>query len=439
MGLGHFGGGIGAARWLVQQRAEVTVTDQASADELAHGLAELEGLPIRFHLGGHDPADLDHCDLLVVSPAIPKDRSDFVAAAVARGIPLSSEMNLFIVRCPAQRVVGITGSAGKSTTTAMLGAILQNAFPSTGRPRAWVGGNIGRSLLGDLQAMSPEDIVVLELSSFQLEDLARLRWSPRMAVITNIQPNHLDRHGTFESYVDAKMNIVRHQSPQDMVFVHGEDEALAEQVKRVGAASRMMRFAFDPVFGDCLRLPGRHNRDNAAAAIAAARALGIADETIARGLSGFNGLPHRLEFVGEHKGVRYFNDSKSTTPESTCIALRAFDEPVIMLVGGQGKGMPFDQLGRELAARAKAVICYGKTRYELYKEVSSPDGGGGGRRAAAHIAESFEAAVATAGELAAAGDVVILSPACASYDMFTNYEHRGDAFRQIVRRMSGSV
>lgn len=426
MGLGHFGGGIAVTRWLVEQGAQVTVTDSKSAADLAESLSRLDGLPVRQRLGGHDPADLDGCELLVVSPAVPKDKSEFVREAVRRGIPLSSEMNLFIERCPAKRVVGITGSAGKSTTTAMIGSILTTASEAGALPRVWLGGNIGHSLLGDLQTMSSEDLVVLELSSFQLEDLGALRWSPPIAVITNIQPNHLDRHGTLEAYADAKMNLVRYQSADGLVLVHEGEDEVARRVTAVGAGARLRRVTFPQEFASHLRLPGRHNRDNAAAAIAVARALGVADELIKRGIEAFTGLPHRLEFVAERDGVRYYNDSKSTTPESTRIALEAFDEPVVMLVGGYDKKIPLDGISRQLAARAKLTICYGQTGPAFHREITAA----GGR---AERADSFEDAVAKARAAAVPGDVVVLSPACASYDMFSNYEERGALFRQYVQ------
>lgn len=426
MGLGHFGGGIAVTRWLVERGADVTVTDLAPAEKLADGLAQLAGLPIRQRLGGHDLADLDGCELLVVSPAVPRGISPFVQEAVARGIPISSEMNLFVERCPARRVIGITGSAGKSTTTAMIGSVLSAAHAAGALPAAWMGGNIGRSLLADLESIREEDLVVLELSSFQLDDLAALRWSPPLAVITNIKPNHLDRHGTLEAYADAKMNIVRYQPPHGLVFVHEREHDVAERVSATGAGGRLRRFAFDPAFAASLRVPGGHNRDNAAAVIAVARALGVADVPIASGLSAFTGLSHRLELVGERDGVRYYNDSKSTTPESTRTALEAFEEPVVMLVGGYDKQIPLEEISRLLAAKARVTICYGQTGPIFHREITAA----GGR--AELIAGSFEATVVAARRHARPGDVVVLSPACASYGMFNNYEERGELFRKLA-------
>lgn len=432
VGLGRFGGQIAAARWLAGQGARVLVTDIASEAKLAESLAQLADLPLEYRLGGHDSHDLDGADLLVVSPAVPRDRSEFIRAAAARGIPLSAEMNLFVERCPATRVIGVTGSAGKSTTTAMIGAILEAAARAGAIRRGWMGGNIGHSLLNDLGDMRQEDVVVLELSSFQLEDLGALRWSPPVAVVTNIQPNHLDRHGTMDAYAGAKMNLVRFQGPGGVVFIHTGDTVVRQHLQQAGAGPRIRECRFPAEFERFLRVPGSHNRMNAAAAIAATRAVGLSDESIAFGLSAFRGLEHRLEYVGEFAGVHYYNDSKSTTPESTRIAVDAFpDRPVIVLVGGSDKGMPFDEMGRFLARRCRAALCYGAVGEKIYLEVSAGIREGGS--ALAEHLPGFTAAVSRARELARPGDVVLLSPATASYDEFVNYEQRGEAFCRLVR------
>lgn len=435
MGLGRFGGGIAVTRWLVEQGARVVVTDAAPAEKLTTSLSQLEGLSVTFRLGGHEDVDLDACDLLVVSPAVPKERSPFVQEALRRRITITSEMNLFIERLVARTVVGITGTSGKSTTTAMLDTVLQEAVRAGRLPAIWTGGNIGKSLLFDLERITHSDIVVLELSSFQLEDLEALRWSPSMAVLTNIQPNHLDRHLTFEAYVNAKLNIVRFSEQAQQVFIHEDQQELCERVRAVARAGLIRHFRFDDRFRECLRVPGRHNEINAAAAIAVARALGVPDPVIGRGLQAFHGLPHRLELVAEIDGVNYYNDSKSTTPEATQIALEAFAQPVIVLVGGADKGVSFDALGQALAHRAKGVVCYGATGGALYEAVARHQSETPGR---VHLerADSFDVAVRRARAMAGPGDVVVLSPACASYDMFTNYEQRGECFAELVLRAS---
>ncbi len=431
MGLGRFGGGVGVTRWLAGQGARVLVTDQAPESELADSVRQLDGLPLRWRLGGHDPADLDACDLLVVSPAVDKVRSEFFQAARERDIPWTSEMNLFLERCPA-RLVGITGTAGKSTTTAMTGLVLQSEAAGSGLRgrRVFVGGNIGRSLLDDLNAMRPEDVAVLELSSFQLEDAAEVRRSPSIALLTNLRENHLDRHGTMDAYADAKLNIVRFQSRTDVVLVHERETDLRRRVDAVRPRSTVRAFGDEATLATLagvLRVPGRHNRDNAAGALAIAAELGVGREEALEALRGFTGLPHRLEFVAERDGVRFYNDSKSTTPESARIALEAFDQPVVVLLGGYDKHVSFERLGSVVAARARAAVCYGAVREQIAASVR-----GANRSATVECVDDLPGAVAAARRLARSGDVVLLSPACASYDQFRNYEQRGDVFRSLV-------
>jgi len=450
MGLGRFGGGIGVARWLAGQGARVLVTDQASEDDLRGSIDALGGLPIEFRLGRHDPADLEDCDLLVASPAVNKATSEFFQTAVRRGVPWSSEMNLFLERCPA-RLVGITGSVGKSTTTAMVGAILAAAEQDArwSRGRVWLGGNIGKSLLDGLPAMKTDDVVVLELSSFQLEDAVAVGRSPHYALITNLRENHLDRHGTMRAYAAAKANVYRFQQPGAMLALPAEGcgiEWLPDDWQ-----SRFPRLAFEAdvpsrtvkiqrfrpahhitdLWGQVrLSVPGGHNLWNAAAAITIAEMLEVPPEITAEALRTFAGLPHRLEFVRELDGVRYFNDSKATTPDAAITALEAFDRPAIMLVGGSDKGSSFAGFGKALAQKAKVVIALGATREKIVQEVRKASQNS--RGPIVHLADGFVVAVEQASRIAERGDVVVLSPGCASYDMFKNYEERGDTFRQLV-------
>jgi UDP-N-acetylmuramoylalanine--D-glutamate ligase len=428
MGLGRFGGGVGVTRYLAQQGAQVTVTDLADESALAESLSRIEDLPIRLALGGHDESLLDDCDLLVVSPAVPKDRSELFQAAVGRGIPWTSEMNLFFERCPAS-IVGITGSAGKSTTTAMLAAILQQ----DDKTRTWMGGNIGRSLLQDLPEIEPNHRVILELSSFQLEDLAALERSPHVGLLTNIAPNHLDRHGTMEAYCDAKRHIVRYQRPGDVALLPADQPEAARWTEghsgemRLWDRDEVARSAFAP---EDVRVPGAHNLRNAQAAAAAALAAGAGPEHVAPGLRSFPGLPHRLEFVREYQGVRYYNDSKSTTPDATIMALQAFSAPSVVLVGGYDKKVSFDRLAEELVARARGAILLGDCRAQIGAAIRGRAGSTIGP--SVKSVHDFAGGVNLARRLARPGDVVLLSPGCASYDMFTNYEQRGDAFKAVV-------
>ncbi|MBM4044393.1 MAG: UDP-N-acetylmuramoyl-L-alanine--D-glutamate ligase [Planctomycetes bacterium] len=486
MGLGLFGGGVGAARFLAKAGARVTVTDLKPADELAESVAQLSGLPIEFHLGGHREADFSDTDLVVVSPAVPAD-SPFLDLARQRGVPLESEMNLFFRYCRAP-ILGITGSSGKSTTTALTHAMLAQWLGS----KAWLGGNIGRSLLEDLDAIAPDHLVVLELSSFQLQDLDRLARSPHISVVTNLAPNHLDRHKDLAEYIAAKKTILRHQREGDFAVVtnlapnhldrhkdlaeyiaakktilrhqrEGDFAVLNADDREVatwgrGLKSKTVFFSVRSPLkqGACvqngqiviadaegthticsaseLRLPGPHNLANALAATAAAWLAGARQDDIAHALRTFPGLEHRLEFVAEVAGVRYFNDSKATTPEASCIALRAFDAPIVLIAGGYDKGAPFDAFAAECAQRAKHVVLIGKTAQKIAALIEAKRQG---ISPSLTLAPSFPSAVAAAKSAAAPGDIVLLSPACASYDMFRNYEDRGNQFKSLVAHFTG--
>ena len=419
MGLGRFGGGVGVTRWLCAQGARVTVSDQADAKALADSVAQLAGLDVTLHLGRHDKGDFLRADLLVVNPAVPKGHP-VVAAAAAAGVPRSSEMNLFLERCRG-KIVGITGSVGKSTTTAMVGEIVSRRFT------AHVGGNIGRSLLDMLDLIAPDHLVVLELSSFQLEDVPLIGVSPHVALVTNLKPNHLDRHGTIEAYAEAKKNIFKYQKADDVLVLNAADEITAAWKSQAPGRVDWFDPSAEPFE---LAVPGAHNQANAQAAWAAARQFGIDRPTAADALRRFAGLPHRLQFIAEIGGVRYFNDSKCTTPEGAIVALDAFAaRSSVLIVGGSDKGASFDRLGAALARRAKAVVALGATREKI---VAAVEARRTGEVPAVLHADDLGSAVALARAQAQSGDVVLLSPACASYDMFTNYEQRGETFVRLV-------
>ena len=419
VGLGRFGGGLGVTRWLCGQGARVTVSDKAAADKLEQSIAALAGLDVALHLGSHDERDFLGADLLVVNPAVPKDLP-LLAAAEKAGIPRTTEMNLFLQRCIAP-VVAITGTVGKSTTTAMIGAVL------AARLATHVGGNIGRSLLGELDRIAGDHVVVLEISSFQLDDLPLVGVGPHVGVVTNLAPNHLDRHGTMAAYAEAKKNIFRFQSPGDVLILNAACEATMSW--RDEAPSRVEFFdPAGPPFD--LSIPGTHNQANAQAAWAAARQFGVDRPAAAEALRSFPGLPHRLQFVSLTRGVRYYDDSKCTTPEGATVAIEAFEpRKAVVIVGGYDKGAAFDRLGAALARRAKAVVAIGATRDKIIAAVEAARHGPLPRVIAAG---TFAEAVSAANAQARAGDVVLLSPACASYDMFTNYEQRGETFVNLV-------
>ena len=439
MGLGRFGGGVGVARWLAEQGALVTVTDQDSAAKLQSSMAQLAGTNIQLQLGGHDPELLNNCDLLVVNPAVDKIHSDFFHSARQRHLPMTTEINLFLQHCPAQ-VIGVTGTVGKSTTTAMIHlaikAVLQHRRAEN---TCWLGGNIGRSLLGDLTQIRPDDLVVLELSSFMLEDLPWIAFSPHIAVVTNLAGNHLDRHGTMENYAAAKQNILRFQTRTDTAILNDDDAV----VRTWGAytPARVLYYQVPEHAEIPLAVPGRHNQSNARAALAVLEALGWKEYQTAalEALAHFAGLPHRLQLVHTSvSGVRWFNDSKATTPEAALTALVAMEKgKCVCIVGGYDKHADMREFCRQLAAHAGGVLGIGSTGNALVTGAILA----GMPPERAFYAGTLESAMTMAGQwLSSAAEgprpmhTVLLSPACASYDQFSNYEQRGDNFTALAKQ-----
>ncbi|GAA5003776.1 UDP-N-acetylmuramoyl-L-alanine--D-glutamate ligase [Actinopolymorpha pittospori] len=435
MGLGLFGAGVGVTKFLCRAGAHVTVTDLNDAERLRESVSELSGWPVEFQLGQHREEDFQSADLVVVSPAVPEDSPwlDFARE-------LDTEMNLFAKLCPARTVYGITGSNGKTTTTTLVGEILRR-----GPRRVWVGGNLGVSLLEVIDEISPDDIVVLELSSFQLQHLDSIGWSPQVSVVLNITPNHLDRHGSAERYVEAKRAIVRHQGEHDLRILNADDPTV-----RTFAGARTRWFGHDALRegtrvlperlehgGRVLdvrgrRLPGVFNLHNMAAATAAvAEAFPGWTKAAEDVLVSFAGVEHRLELVAESGGVAYYDDSIATTPERTLAALDTLSGPIVLLLGGYDKGLSFAELGAKVRERCREVVLFGQTADAL-EEAIRP-GGAGGADASVRRATSFEEAVAMARTAARPGDNVLLSPACASYGMFRNFTERGRRFKELVR------
>jgi|HubBroStandDraft_6_1064221.scaffolds.fasta_scaffold113334_2 UDP-N-acetylmuramoylalanine--D-glutamate ligase len=443
MGLGRFGGGIGAVRFLTSRGAHVTVTDLLGAEELAEPLARIADCPVAaYHLGGHVENDFIDTDLVVVNPAVPPT-NPFLEVARKSAVPLTSEIGLFWRFHPG-RTLAVTGSNGKSTTTAMTHAILEAA----GLP-CRLGGNIGRSLLPEVDEIAPHEWAVLELSSFQLEDLDRIPASPNVAVVTNFTPNHLDWHGCLSAYRRAKQSILRWQSPEDVAILNQDDADVAEwatfgRTLWFGSRDVGREGVFEDRSEHVLRvdgrferfplrawvpLPGRHNLHNAMAATCAAVVAGADLDAVRRGLEAYRPLPHRLECVAKVAGRTFYNDSLATTPESTIVALEAFSEPIVVLVGGYDKQIDLSGLAGVVARRAKAAALMGQTAEALgfLIELSSKSDG-----PATQECESFEEAFAWAVDQSEPGDVVLLSPSCASYDWFRNYAERGKRFVELV-------
>jgi UDP-N-acetylmuramoylalanine--D-glutamate ligase len=363
-----------------------------------------------------DPALLDGAALLIKSPGVPGEHP-LVTEARRRGLTVWSELELGFRLLAPRPFVAVTGTNGKTTTTELLGAI----FRTAGLP-VEVAGNVGRALTGvDPAAAAPDAWIVCETSSFQLEDVVAFR--PRVAVLLNLEPDHLDRHGSLEAYRAAKLRLFAAQRPGDFAIVPRGFGAVPGEGRRVEFAGD------DPLPAEPL-IPGAHNRENAAAATAAARAAGVGDDAIAAALRAFPGVQHRLEPVRELAGVRYVNDSKATNTAAARRALAAFSAPLLVILGGSLKGESFDELAASVRGRAHAVYLIGEAAAEL---AAALDRAGVPYERPGTLA----AAVARARAAARPGDVVLLSPACASFDQFDNFEQRGEEFRRLVSNLDG--
>ena len=398
----------GTAAALALARRGVPTVGADSATELDVGRLAEAGVEVQ--LGSEEERLLDDVELLVKSPGVPGD-SLLPAAARARGIAIWSEVELGfrLLRNP---FIGVTGTNGKTTTSELLGAM----FRAAGRPVS-VAGNVGRPLTSLDGALAPEAWIVCELSSFQLEDVHRLR--PRVAVLLNLEPDHLDRHGTYDAYRDAKLRIFQNQTEADVAVVPRDFTAIP------GGGVRVEFRADDPLPAEPL-IPGEHNRENAAAATAAARAAGIDDAAIAEALRSFPGVEHRLELVGEVDGVRFVNDSKATNTAAARRGIAAYSgQPLRLILGGSLKGEPFEALAEELPATVRSIDLIGEATDDI---ATALDRAGRVYRRSGDLATAVGAA---AGD-AQPGDIVLLSPACASYDQFRNFEERGEAFRRLV-------
>ncbi|MBX3414429.1 MAG: UDP-N-acetylmuramoyl-L-alanine--D-glutamate ligase [Pirellulales bacterium] len=419
MGLGRHGGGVAVARYLAERGAIVTVTDRAAAAALRESFEALSGVPLAdVFVGGHRERDFRSAEIVVVNPAVRPDHP-LVLLAADSGAVLTSEIVLFADACPG-KIVGVTGSNGKSTTAAMTAAILQ-----ADSRRTWLGGNIGGSLLGELPAITTDDWVVLELSSFQLArwpDEARF---PEVAVVTNCTPNHLDWHESLADYVRAKQRLLHGQGRGSLAVLNDTCPQVATWHMHVrGRQLDLVGEAELPT----LAVPGRHNRQNARLAATAALGIGCGRDAIERGLREYRGLPHRLELVAEVAGLRFYNDSQATTPESAIAALRAFEAPVWLLAGGYDKGCELAPLAQEIARRARGAALYGAVRSKLHALIveERPQGEFTSRET---LAEGFAWCV----ERAQPGEAIVLSPACASFDQFRDYADRAACFQRLVR------
>jgi UDP-N-acetylmuramoylalanine--D-glutamate ligase len=409
--------GVALARHLAGSGERVRVIDSKFVPDVEDTLTQLvPGVEVR--VGGYDDGVLEGVDAVYASPGVPWD-SELLDHARAAGIPVSSEIDLFLRLCPGT-VIGITGTNGKTTTTALTGSVL-----AMGDRPVIVGGNIGDTVLDRLDEVTPAHWVVLELSTFQLESAEKPRI--HVGVILNITPDHLDRHGTFERYVDLKARAIEFARADDYAVLNGRDEV----VRGLAGRTRAKVVWFDqhkPV--PPMPLPGRHNIENALAAAAIGRIAGISDDAIDAAVREFKGVEHRLELVGEWGGVRWYNDSKATNPDAARVALKAFPAtPLILIAGGYGSGFELGPWVVDVLANVEAVVLIGESADLLAEQLRG--------HPKVLRASGMEEAIEVSSRLSRPGGVVLLSPAYKSFDMFKDYEDRGRKFKALVRARFG--
>ena len=428
-------------KMLLRAGIKVTACDKKPMSAFAGLAEELESLGATLKLGEDYLEDLDF-EVIFRTPGMRPDLPQLVAA-LQKGAILTSEMEVFFQVCPC-KTIAVTGSDGKTTTTTIIAELLKAAGQT-----AYVGGNIGKPLLPDVDGMEPDDVAVLELSSFQLMTMQQ---SPDIAVVTNLAPNHLDVHTSMEEYIGAKENIFLHQSEGGLLVVNADNEITRSFAGEAPGRVAMFSRTTEPERGAFLRdgviwvrnqmherpvlpvadilLPGEHNVENYMAAITALDGL-VPDQVIRTFAQKFAGVEHRIELVRTLRGVKYYNDSIASSPSRTIAGLRSFQQKVILIAGGYDKHIPFDVLGPEITAHVKELFLTGHTAQKIKEAVeATPD-----YLPAAlpiHVIDDFEQAVLAAHQAAQPGDVVILSPACASFDKFKNFMERGAAFKKII-------
>ena len=431
--------GVATALFGAARGARVTATDTRTESELGAAVAELRKAGVALELGGHRQELVQGADLIIPSPGVPAD-SPLLQSARSKGVTIWSEVEL-ASRFLKGRIIGITGSNGKTTTTSLIEHILKTAgFPTI------LAGNIGTPLISCVERTNEKAITVVELSSFQLELIDKFR--PNLSVFLNLTPDHLDRHHTLESYGAAKARIFENQTETDSAVLNADDpgttpyapakpqlfwfsrkQRVAEGAfvkengilfRRAGTEEKVLKLADVP-------LPGAHNVENVLAAVAATRLAGAEPPAIAKGVRSFAGVEHRLEFVTEIGGVRFYNDSKATNVDATLKALGAFPGRILIILGGKDKGSDYTVLQIPLREKAILALLIGAAASKIERQIAGS--------VAIEQAGTIERAVETAAHAARPGDVVLLAPACASFDQFQNYEHRGRVFKELVRQL----
>ncbi len=460
--LGAARQGIALARWLSRHGSHVTLSDSRTLEQLASARESLADVSMEWAASGHPLELLDGVDVLCLSGGVPLTLP-IVQEAIKRGIPLSNDTQIFMEVAPC-KTIGITGSAGKTTTTTLVGEMAKldygprtadgaNASSAVRGPRSFVGGNIGDPLINYVDDMTADDLAILEISSFQLEQMTI---SPNISAILNITPNHLDRHGTMEAYTAAKARILDFQTEKDTAILGCDDKGawnLRNQVKgklltfslkklpehldgayfHDGLLNLRENKAYVPLMPrDKVQLRGDHNVANVLAAFTIGHAAGFKLDDMLEAVEGFRGVPHRLELVRELRGVRWYNDSIATAPERSMAAIHAFDEPIVLMLGGRDKNLPWDEISQLIHQRVDHVVVFGEAAELIQKAVSAVGGTGVDLRRAGNLKE----AVIAAAEVASAGDVVLLSPGGTSYDEFQDFAERGETFRKWVQELS---
>lgn len=428
-------------KYLVSLGANVTACDRRSAEDLGENYTELEKLGVKFNLGDGYLNNLSG-DMIFKTPGMRYDVPELLKAK-ENGSIVTSEMEVFFEVC-SSHIIAVTGSDGKTTTTTLIHKMMTDAGYKT-----WLGGNIGNPLLTDTEKMKENDWVILELSSFQLHTM---RKSPEIAVITNISPNHLDMHKDYKEYIDAKKNIMLYQNEGDTLIVNADNQVTADIGKSAnGAVKYFSRNGMADIYLDGniikrgiveilnikdIKIPGMHNVENYMAAIAAVSGL-VSKEVIVNVAKTFGGVEHRIELVRTLDGVKYYNSSIDSSPNRTINTLRVFPNKVIIIAGGKDKGIPYDEIGPALAEHVKVLILIGATSDKIQEALDAEiNKTGNGKDIEVIRATSYEDAVNTARSKAHDGDVVLLSPASTSFDMFRNFEERGNLFKKIVNELN---
>ena len=472
--LGAARQGLALARWLARHGAAVTLSDSRSAEQLTAARESLADANITWALGGHPLELLNTTDALCLSGGVPLTLP-IVQAAVKRGIPLSNDTQIFMEVVPC-KTIGVTGSAGKTTTTTLVGEMAKLSFKDEGgrmkdedssgapdihpssfiiHPSVFIGGNIGDPLINYVDEMKPDDLAILEISSFQLEQMTV---SPNIAAILNVTPNHLDRHGTMEAYTNAKARIMDFQTEKDTVILNRDDKGSwnlrnKAQGKLFSFSLRNLEEGMSGAYLDDgllnlrdgnaylplmlrekIQLRGDHNVANVLAAFAIGHAAGFKLDDMLEAVEEFRGVAHRLEFVRELNGARWYNDSIATAPERSMAAIHAFDEPIVLLLGGRDKDLPWDEIAQLIHQRVDHLVLFGEAA-ELIEDAVKKSGAEK-KRVELRRVKNLHDAVLSAAEVASAGDVVLLSPGGTSYDEFKDFAERGAAFTKWVLELS---